>query len=79
MNSECNNALLRLTRMIRGIGDPLVAIYVRCYLIRVGMTVTNDKKYIKENFNDILTVYHTVINYVTYPGYSHLLISVLDF
>lgn len=65
--------------MIRGIGDPLVAIYVRCYLIRVGMTVTNDKKYIKENFNDILTVYHTVMNHYTFLGYFRSSIFVVDF
>ena len=34
--SEYNDALQRLADMIRGIGDPLVAIYARCYLSRVS-------------------------------------------
>lgn len=59
--NEFTQALLRLTKTIRGIGDPLVAIYARCYLCRVGMTVTSDREYIKENLNDVLTTYHTVI------------------
>lgn len=46
--------------MIRGIGDPLVATYARCYLVRVGLTVSAEKNYIKENFNDFLSVYHAV-------------------
>lgn len=58
--SEFNLALLRLTKIIRGIGDPLVAAYARCYLCRVGMTVTSDRDYIKRNLNDFLFVYHTV-------------------
>lgn len=35
--SEC---LPRLTCMVRGIGDPLVAVYARAYLCRVGRGVT---------------------------------------
>lgn len=58
--SEFSQALLRLTQIIRGIGDPLVATYVRCYLCRVGMTVTSDQSYIKSNLNDYLSIYHTV-------------------
>ncbi|KAJ8974472.1 hypothetical protein NQ317_016126 [Molorchus minor] len=37
---ECPEALLKITDMIHGIGNPLVAIYVRCYLCRVGINVT---------------------------------------
>ncbi|KAK7873878.1 hypothetical protein R5R35_005739 [Gryllus longicercus] len=58
-STEFSQALLRLTRMTRGIGDPLVAVYARCYLCRVGMTVaTADREYIKENFYDFLATYH---------------------
>lgn len=53
-------ALQRLTHIIRGIGDPLVAAYVRCYLCRVGMTVSPDRTYVKSNLDDMLFVYHTV-------------------
>ncbi|GAB0088083.1 VPS35 endosomal protein sorting factor-like [Sergentomyia squamirostris] len=59
-STEFNLALLRLTRIIRGIGDPLVSMYARCYLCRVGMTVTSDKEYIRENLTDLFTVYHTM-------------------
>lgn len=58
--TEFNQALLRLTKVIRGIGDPLVAAYARCYLCRVGMTVTKDRDFINQNLNDFLFVYHTV-------------------
>lgn len=58
--NDIKNALERLTKIIRGIGDPLVAAYARCYLCRVGLTVTADKDYIKNNLNDFLFVYHTV-------------------
>nr|CAD7444955.1 unnamed protein product [Timema bartmani] len=57
--TEFSQALLRLTRMIRGIGDPLVAVYARCYLCRVGVTVpSGDKEYVKENFYDFLASYN---------------------
>ena len=58
--SAHKDALLRIAKMIRGIGDPLVAIYARCYLFRVGETVTSDKEYMKESFIDFLDTYHTV-------------------
>ncbi|CAB3989058.1 Hypothetical predicted protein [Paramuricea clavata] len=41
---EYDNALVRLTKMIRGIGDPLVATYARCYICRVGILVAPDAK-----------------------------------
>ncbi|KAL1140217.1 hypothetical protein AAG570_000149 [Ranatra chinensis] len=57
-NREFSQALMRLTRMTRGIGDPLVAIYARCYLCRVGMSVsTIDRQFLKDNFYDFLAVY----------------------
>ncbi|XP_059483632.1 VPS35 endosomal protein-sorting factor-like [Neocloeon triangulifer] len=53
-SSEFTQALLRLTAMIRGIGDPLVAVYARCYLCRVGLSITRDRAYIHENLYDFL-------------------------
>lgn len=55
-----DGALNRLTLIARGIGDPLVAAFARCYLCRVGMTISNDKAFLHQNFDDILSVYHTV-------------------
>ncbi|KAM7382046.1 hypothetical protein PAMA_012755 [Pampus argenteus] len=47
--------LPRLTAMIRGIGDPLVAAYTRAYLCRVGMEVApNLKDSLNRNFFDLL-------------------------
>lgn len=59
-SSAHKEALMRIAKMIRGIGDPLVAIYARCYLFRVGGAVTNDMEYMKESFIDFLDTYHTV-------------------
>ncbi|XP_076750545.1 VPS35 endosomal protein-sorting factor-like isoform X2 [Xylocopa sonorina] len=57
--SEFNTALLRITRMIRGIGNPLIAIYARCYLCRVGLALnkTSDFEFVRENFYDFLFTY----------------------
>lgn len=46
---QYSEALTRLASMIRGIGDPLVAAYARCYLCRVGMLVA-------PNIRDHLTI-----------------------
>lgn len=50
--------------MIRGIGDPLVIAYARCYLVRVGIAIgANNEVYIRECFSDFLSIYHTVSNF----------------
>ncbi|XP_037942668.1 VPS35 endosomal protein sorting factor-like [Teleopsis dalmanni] len=54
--------LMRLTNIIRGLGDPLVAAYARCYLVRVGLTVTPNKEYIYENFKNFLSVYYMIFS-----------------
>lgn len=46
--------------MIRGLGDPLVSAYARCYLIRVGVTITKNHEYMRDCFVDFLNIYHTV-------------------
>ncbi len=52
---EYTQALVRLTRMVRGIGDPLVACYARAYLSRVGMSVAPEtKNHLMPNFKDYL-------------------------
>ncbi|XP_064477807.1 VPS35 endosomal protein-sorting factor-like isoform X2 [Ornithodoros turicata] len=55
---EYSRALMRLTRVICGIGDPLVAAYARCYLCRVGMSVAPQvREHVLENFWDFLLTY----------------------
>ncbi|XP_055614690.1 VPS35 endosomal protein sorting factor-like [Uranotaenia lowii] len=86
--NEFSSILMRLTRMIRGVGDPLVATYARCYLCRVGMAITTDREYIKENLSDILEIYHTIFNggiraeiakhRITLDGYISLYLPGLD-
>ncbi|XP_043273833.1 VPS35 endosomal protein-sorting factor-like [Venturia canescens] len=58
-NDEFATALLRITRMIRGIGNPLIAVYARCYLCRVGLALnkTSDFEFVRENFYDFLATY----------------------
>lgn len=53
-------SLQRISRMIRGIGDPLIAAYARCYLMRIGIGVSSSREYMKEGFIDFLATYHTV-------------------
>lgn len=58
-SNEIKAALGRISRMIRGIGDPLVAVYARCYLMRVGVSTCEKQDY-QESFNDFLNIYQSV-------------------
>lgn len=54
------STLQRLTQSIRGIGDPLVSIYLRCYLCHVVMNVTTERAYLDTMLSDMVFTYHTV-------------------
>ncbi|XP_072043735.1 VPS35 endosomal protein-sorting factor-like isoform X2 [Amphiura filiformis] len=55
---EYSQALLRLTSQMRGIGDPLVGLYARAYLCRVGMSVAPEARtHLISNFYDFLSSY----------------------
>lgn len=57
-NKEYTQALIRLTKMIRGIGNPLVAAYARAYLCRVGMSIAPESRmHLIPNFTDYLVTY----------------------
>jgi hypothetical protein len=57
-NQEFTQALVRLTKMTRGMGDPLVAAYAKAYLCRVGQRVAmKERDYVKINFTDYLLTY----------------------
>ncbi|KAL3286689.1 hypothetical protein HHI36_001184 [Cryptolaemus montrouzieri] len=50
-----SEALFRITKMINGIGNPLVSTYARCYLCRVGLpSLGINKSYVLENFKCII-------------------------
>nr|XP_045583302.1 VPS35 endosomal protein-sorting factor-like isoform X1 [Procambarus clarkii] len=52
---EGEQALSRLSRMIRGIGDPLMAAYARMYVCRMGFEVAPSlTQYISESIEDFL-------------------------
>jgi len=52
---EYSGALVRLAAMARGIGDPLVAAYARCYLCRVGVIVAPSiRDHLMPCFDDLL-------------------------
>ncbi|KAK2587997.1 hypothetical protein KPH14_004073 [Odynerus spinipes] len=88
--SEFNTALLRITRMIRGIGNPLIAVYARCYLCRVGLALnkTSDFEFAKENLYDFLFTYHQLFGQsvknelskqnITLHSYLNLYLPALD-
>lgn len=52
--------------MVRGIGNPLVAWYARCYLCRIGVSTKLNINYFEESFKDILLTYKQVTNKLLY-------------
>lgn len=51
--NEFPRILRRLNSMVRGVGDPLVATHLRCYLARKGLEVAPDlKEYLSDSFLD---------------------------
>ena len=68
--SEYSAALTRLANTTKGIGHPLVSVYARCYICRVGMDIAPDiRVYILPLFNDFLCS----INQFSSPAVTHAL------
>ncbi|KAH8243880.1 hypothetical protein KR032_011089, partial [Drosophila birchii] len=61
---EYEKILNRLTHQLRGIADPLVSSYARCYLVRMSVTLTSSKTYIRENFKDLFIIYPQIFRFV---------------
>ncbi|XP_076073296.1 VPS35 endosomal protein-sorting factor-like [Mytilus galloprovincialis] len=60
-NQEYTDAIDRLCVMTRGIGDPLVAIYAKCYLCRVGILIApKTRDHILPCYEDFLATYSQV-------------------
>ncbi|XP_052263042.1 VPS35 endosomal protein-sorting factor-like isoform X1 [Dreissena polymorpha] len=58
---EYADALQRLSVMIRGVGDPLVALYAKCFLSRVGMAVAPSiRDHLSPMFEDFLATFPQV-------------------
>lgn len=52
---EGEQALARLSRMTRGVGDPLIAAYARLFLCRMGIRIAPTlTQYISESIEDFL-------------------------
>lgn len=61
--TEHSKVLKRLCLMARGIGDPLVAAFARCYLCRVASkTDPSNPDYSRLCFDDILSTYSQVVS-----------------
>lgn len=59
---EIKPALARLTAMIRGIGNPLVAVYLRFYLCKVASRLLGNEceQYFSSNLKEFLGEYQQV-------------------
>ncbi|KAF7273553.1 hypothetical protein GWI33_013750 [Rhynchophorus ferrugineus] len=91
-STDCPDALTKITEMIHGIGNPLVAVYARCYLCRAGMNVATkciDTNYLRRNFECFLESYQHIFSQgvkdqlhqqkMTVPMYVTLYTPALDY
>jgi len=87
--NDFSSTLIRLSRAIRGIGDPLIAAYARCYLMRVGgEKFIRDRSFVLENVKDFLFSYHQLyslnlsleltVHRIDFPQYLSLYAPALD-
>ena len=59
--NDYSDGLNRLTRMIRGVGDPLAQIYMRAYLCRVGWNVAPGvRSHLMDNVDDFFVTFQQV-------------------
>lgn len=61
--------------MVRGIGNPLVAWYARCYLCRIGVSTNLTINFFEESFKDTLLTYKQV----NYPDLLNVFCFLLMF
>ncbi|CAH0380995.1 unnamed protein product [Bemisia tabaci] len=78
--NEQGPALLRLCRMVRGIGDPLVAAYTRCYLCRVASSLNcASQNFLKENICDFIASYNQLFNKIVRLDLAHQRVPVPEY
>jgi hypothetical protein len=71
-DGEFKNILNRIANIIRGVGDPLVAVWVRVYLARVGKrTLPDDPSFVKSALFDYLFSWSQFLD--TAPGVKTML------
>ncbi|XP_026329490.1 UPF0505 protein C16orf62 homolog isoform X2 [Hyposmocoma kahamanoa] len=74
---EIRPAIARLTKMIRGIGNPLVAIYLRLYLCRVASKLLdrNSEEYFYDNLKEFLGEYQQIFHPIMRKKYEGQLLT----
>lgn len=87
-NDVWSQVLVRLMRMVRGIGDPLVAAFTRAYLARKGLEVFRGRStpappYLQEGFRDWLQTERLLPDHATslqmpLPRYQELFAPAID-
>ncbi|KAJ2952745.1 hypothetical protein O0L34_g7101 [Tuta absoluta] len=74
---EIKPAIARLTKMIRGVGNPIVAAYLRVYLCRVSSKLLgkDSEVFFHENFQEFLEEYEQIFHPIMRKKYEAQLIT----
>jgi len=79
-DTDLPSIMSRLASIIRGIGDPIVASYLRCYLIIIGSNVSNDSmQHVLSMVHDCMLQYHMFTDVHHLKELSRLSINQRDY